>query len=406
MYDVINMSVPESTPSFASLNVIDIPFEEKMDKFYTEAVFEDGKSKVEPLVAIVAELKKKLEDGIALQKNNPKEKDKAFDPKKYWKDQRWKDFENEIMKIFGFRDVRVNPYVEKYNSEKDEFESAEMNAAVYNERRFPISSLVTDKGFYDTSKTLRMEIFISLGLLRKLTPDEIIAVFLHEFGHAIDPALVDIKYTETNILSKYLTDRVGSINKDENKYMRDNKLGSKFNLFKTALIGTVKHGLFGGIFDSKDKAARKKLEKLQEVLKKDKTKFARQTFSEAYADNFARMYGFGPALMKGLQKIDHHFDDKITSRFSKEKLRQNVILSMTIDALKDVHKTDVHRCKALIKEYKEDIADENTPPKVKEQLKADLKELEAVMDMFFNNFSEFQNNVNKLIAEEIDNLDK
>ena len=49
-----------------------------------------------------------------------------------------------------------------------------------------------------------MEIWISLGLIKNLTSDEILAVLLHEFGHSIDPALIDIKYTETNILSKYI----------------------------------------------------------------------------------------------------------------------------------------------------------------------------------------------------------
>ena len=62
-----------------------------------------------------------------------------------------------------------------------------------------------------------MEIWISLGLIKNLTSDEILAVLLHEFGHSIDPALIDIKYTETNILSKYITDRKKSLNKDENR---------------------------------------------------------------------------------------------------------------------------------------------------------------------------------------------
>ena len=51
-----------------------------------------------------------------------------------------------------------------------------------------------------------MEIIVSLGLIKSLEPEEIMAAFLHEFGHNIDPANVSIEYTEVNILSKYFFD--------------------------------------------------------------------------------------------------------------------------------------------------------------------------------------------------------
>ena len=84
----------------------------------------------------------------------------------------------------------------------------------------------------------------------------------------------------------------------------------------------------------------------------------------------------------------------------------DVIIGMATYALKDVHKTDIHRCKSLIKEYQMDIDDPNTPAKVKEQLQTDLDELKKIMDSYFNSFSEFQNKVNKLIADSLNELEK
>ena len=408
MYGVIQMTMPIVKKDLCSIDIFneEVSFEDELDKFYTEAVFIDGHEKIQPLEETAKKLLDKFKEMLSEQERNPDDKAKAFNPSKYWKDPLWKEFEEQIMQIFGFRDVRVNPYKEKYNSKSKEFESKELNCVVYNENRFPISGLVTDEGFYDKSKSLRMDLFISLGLLKVITPKEMIAIFLHEFGHTIDPALTDISYIETNILSKYLTDRQKSLSKNENRYMKERKFGSTFNMLKTVISGRLKNALFGGLFDSTEKAAKKKLEKLKEELSKHKEIFNRQSYKEAYADNFARMYGYGGALLSGMQKIDKHYDDKISSRYKKEKDRQNIILSMTIDAIKDVHKTDIHRCKALINEYKEDLKDPNIPDRVKTQIKDDMEELEKVMDAFFNNFSDFQNRVNKMISDSIDDVYK
>ena len=82
-----------------------------------------------------------------------------------------------------------------------------------------------------------------------------------------------------------------------------------------------------------------------------------------------------------------------------------MILAITLDSLKDVHKTDIHRLRALEREYKADIEDPNTPAVVKKQLQADLDELMAVYDAYTKNFSEFQSQVNKLIYDEISKMD-
>src|SRR5699024_6241895 len=92
---------------------------------------------------------------------------------------------------------------------------------VWHSDRFPIQGLVTDKGFYDKSKSIRMNVYITLGIIKALTPEEITAALMHEFGHSIDPATVNISYVETNALAKYLTDRKGAINKQESKALKE-----------------------------------------------------------------------------------------------------------------------------------------------------------------------------------------
>ena len=368
-------------------------------EFFSEAVFADGKKSVEPVLDAITKIKDQLEEELKSADTNPKK----FDPKKYWKSLDWKNLEDSIMKVFGFRYCEVNPYVEKYMG-KNVFESKELNCMVYHADRFPIEGLVTDKGFYDKSHSTTMNIYISLGLIHVLDPDEILAVLLHEFGHSIDPALTTITYTETNILSKYITDRKGDLTKTEKKIVEEDKknlFGAATGLVAT-LVSKVKSGsslLLDVIFGGSEKG---RLKKIKKALDKEKGEFNRKECSEAFADNFARMYGYGAIVMRALHKVDKQNEEEMNSWIKRERARQECITKLTINAINDVHKTDIHRIRALIKEYKEDISDPNTPPKVKKALEEDMGELEKVLDMYLNNFSQFQNNVNKLINEELE----
>jgi len=397
-----------------SENIVNI--NESVNKYFSEAVFSDGKETVKPLLESIQKIKDELDSQIKEQeetsksnKTDKKVKIKAFDPKAFWKNTMFKDFEDQLRDVFGFRNVEIHPYIEKYNSVTKKFESCEMNCAVYHRDRFPIEGLVTDKGFYDKTHSVSMEIWITLGLLKKLTSEEVLAVFLHEFGHSIDPALVDINYTGTNILSKYITDRKGSINNNEKRVM--NKLSEIGIIFMPYVILILVYlalafaGPVMDLFQTKEGSAKKKLKKIKEKLENDKERFNRQNYSEAFADNFARMYGYGAYLMKGLNKMSKDMDRELRSRFKKEKTRQRVIYSITTSMIGDVHKTDIHRIRNLIQEYKKDINDPDTPAIVKKQLEEDLVELEKVLDQYLNHKDEFQKRVNNLINDELKKLE-
>lgn len=378
-------------------------FNELPNDVFTEAVFIDGKETVKPIEESFQKIKDRLEKDI-------KENGDKFDPKKFWKSNVFKELENTLSDIFGFRYVSIQPFIEKYNVKNDEFESKEMNAFVYSNLRFPIDGLVTDKGFYDSTKSTVMEIHISLGLIKSLSAGELTAVLLHEFGHAIDPFINDIKYTEVNVLSKYLTDRENKIDKNEKKAVKhvEKVIGIKPGIisFITHIAPTYAKNVLFGQFTSKNRKEKKSLDKIEKLLKTDTDKFDRVHSTEAYADNYARMYGYGPQLTKALSKMDKSYSDEINSRFKKEKLRCDMILLITKNSLKDVHKTDIHRIRALIGEYHNDINDPNTPEVVKKQMESDVKELEIILDDYLNNRGDFQNKVNKLINDELIELEK
>lgn len=418
MYNIIQMTNPNAFVESFDLNV---PGKEQID-FYTEAVFADGKKTVEPILNaikicrdILLEEIKKVDDTAKAHKGNKSIEVYKFDPNKYWKNQCWKDLEDSIMKVFGFRYCEINPYIEKYIKSINDFESRELNCMVYHPDRYPIEGLVTDKGYYDKSHSSTMLIYITLGLIKDLEPDEILAVLLHEFGHSIDPALTTISYSTTNILSKYLTDRTGKLTDDERKVLEDTKKKHKLSgevigdiiilaiFFAPFIIGGLK-SLFNIIREKiigKERVEEEKIDKIKRVIAKEKDDFNRREFSEAFADNFARMYGYGAILAKGLQKLSKHTEKIMNSWYKKDRKRRDCIVRMTMDAIGDEHKTDIHRIHSLIKEYKADINDPKTPPTVKKYLEADLKELEEVLKLYTNDFSDFQNRVNQAIYDEL-----
>ena len=386
-------------------NVIRLKDYSNPGDYFSEAVFKDGKKSVEAVEKAFEAVKAELELEIETQKKSRKKVDR-FDPEKFFKHNVFKKLEDVLMDIFGFRSVIIEPLQEKYNSKNDEFESKMMNAFIYNMDRYPIEGLLSDKGFYDKSKSTYIHIILTLGIIRNLEANELTAVLLHEFGHGIDPALVTISYTDTNILTKYLTDRKDKLTDKEKERTK--------NLSGTVILGIIYILAFSipiiwdwvsKLIFGKDKVREDKMKRIKYVIKKDKEKFNRIEMAEAYADNFARMYGYGPELMKALKKLNKE-NFKELSRIKIEALRETVLLGITVSMIKDEHKTDIHRIKNLIKEYENDINDNKTPKKVKEQMEEDKKELELILKSYTEDFDEFQNLINKTLLEELEKKEK
>ena len=396
MYNVIQLSNPVYT--------------ESGEQIFTEAVFSGGKAKVAPIVEKIQKIKDLLDSMVkdhekADKKNEDESNGKRFDPKVFWKSTLFKELEDEIEKVFGFRTVNIEPFNERYDSSTGQFETKILNAMIWSKDRYPIDGLVTDQGFYDKSRSISIDIAVTVGLIKYLTAEEIMAILLHEFGHGIDPALVDIRYTETNILSKYLTDRKGNLTKDEKRFLSSSRIGMPIVFIPIGIMLNAIGDAVIKIFHLEDAVAKRKLNKIHKAIANDKDRFTRQEFAEAFADNFARMYGYGPQLISGLKKMSQNIEQLTESFYKRERKRQDMIISMTKDSLKDEHKTDIHRARALIKEYEADIRDQSINATVRKQLQDDLTELQKILDSYTNSFSDFQNRVNRIINEELQMID-
>jgi hypothetical protein len=424
------MITPKVDPSEVLLESFDLDFnKEAIDpkdaeiKLYSEAVFENGKEKLKHAEGIMYNIKKELDQQIALAKNDKKK----FDPKDFWRNKLWKEFEDELVRVFNFRSVYVSPYIEEYIKKDDEFESRDINAFTYTIDRYPIDALITNKGLYDKSKSIILEMYISLGLIRTASAPQIIAAILHEIGHNIDPALVSISYTGTNVLCKYLTNRNPvlkpcevkslNLNKDDSnvsklsKFVKALHIVSKNIKKKTSFAVRSIFNPFKKLKEFMDKIKRRHLESLirtlEDKVKNDDAQFNYQEYTEAFADNFVRMYGYGKHLASFLKMCN---DDQINyiNKFNwnkREILREEVITEIAIAMVNDEHKTDIHRIKALIREYDKDLKDPNISNAVKKHLKEDKKSCEDLLYEIVNNKDEFYKRINTLILNAIEEND-
>jgi hypothetical protein len=383
-----------------SLDLFPVEHEEPdfSEAILTEAVFANGRAKVQPIVDQFGKIKSELDEELKREGAN-------FDPKKFIKNLEFKKLENIMREVFGFRNVELMHFNEKYIPSHDIFETCSMNAYTYCTWRYPIDGLVTDDGFYDTTHSINTTVSYSLGILQKYTPEEIMAVFLHELGHNLDPALVDVKYTTTNALSKYLTDRAGKLTNAEKRQLDERgpfKLaveviaaaGFGALIFLTWLFSKIAEWVWN---------PQKVIERLKEVLQADRSRgqFSRIQNSEAFADNFARMYGFGAEFVSGMKKDAEHYSRLRKSRWQKEIERQKSFANLIEHCIKDVHKTDIHRAVNLIKEYEVDMKDPNIPAIVKKQIQEDMDEVRSLLYEFTHNFSDFENRVNTMIYDQL-----
>ena len=374
--------------------------------YYTEAVFENGRKSIQPIIDAFTKVKKGAEEVI---NPNNDDRDKY---KRFWKSQTIKDFEDVLKDTFGFRDVIIKPVEYVYVTKTVE---RVMNAGVSSEKRYPIDGLVSKNGFYDSTHSIRMDILLTYGILEALEPEELTAILLHEFGHTIDPAWYDIKYHDANALSKYMLDRKNALNKIEEKETQ--KKGFIAMLARLVhldspgsfqeSVDVPKKGFIQAIMDFlthgqyTENKLQKMIDHIRSMIRLDKNDFSRFGNSEAFADNFARMYGLGVPLMRGLRKMSSDDDRRSNSWYQKELDRQKAIAQMTMRSIRDVHKTELHRIYALLKEYEADLKDSTIPAQTKKALREDMMGLRDVLNEYLNNFSDMQKRINRAMNEEL-----
>lgn len=379
-------------------------FDNKNINFFQEAVFTGGRQKLKPIDNAFKKVQEALKKEIGSD-------GKSYSPEKFYKNPAWKDLEDAILKIFGFRFIEMAPQYEKaYGTDKTKMFVYVNAGTVMGEQRFAIEGLVTKDGFYDRTKSLIIQMIVGNQLLLMLEPEELTAIFLHEFGHNIDPALIDINYNQINEYVKYIQDT------DKDKAKKEEKGNYWLNQFTTlatnsrkitqdhtggdisvtdllglaiSFIGIIIQALFGFLqflkwhnpFNTNVVEVAKRLMKKTKENIKSKGIFSKFSSTEAFADNLPRMYGYGKQLISALNKLDNFTDEDsmkklygkdVLTRSDVEKCRCQFFSAMIESQIKDVHKTTVHRYYSMLKEYLKELKDSTIPANIKKEIKADL----------------------------------
>lgn len=316
----------------------------------------------------------------------------------------FKDLENEFNNVFGFHSTVLDfvytfDGVGNYNQGKDGdrsgYDYGMINAWTYVGQRYYIDGLLSeDGGFYDSTHSLNFHMEIYPHAFVALTSRELLAVILHEVGHNLDPALVDIGYQETNELVNYL----GNKTTDEHVYrwiklhLEDIPLlGPFIAAFRTAVSGTKNYE------DRLKKATENQLNLNQG--------WNYSNSIEAFADNIPRMYGLGKDLISGLVKIGDDMDAVEGWSFSYlENLRQNEILACmaAMADMNEEHATIIHRIKSLLMEYDKELADPKLHAPLRKRIQEDRDGVNALLQQLLNSPNEVKRKAYNIINTTID----
>lgn len=374
--------------------------------FFTEAVFTAGREKMAPIVECFRNIQNEL---------NMQTKDNArgrydFNPNTFIKNTLWKDLEFKLCDIFGFKNVSIQHLIEEYRG-NGKFDSGILNAYTYPTWRYPIDGLVTENGFYDKTKSIELTVVLFLGVFKVMTPEELTALFLHELGHNVDPALVDIKFIATNKVSDYLAGDESSTNarirdlESSEPSLMDIVKAIFLLLFAITGVGAMAiliYQFLKTLFTNEDSL----IESIRKAIADNTKSFNMSTSTEAFADNFARMYGFGTDLISALNKIEEFYENEDElgekkSFFYLEKARQREIAEIVKMCMEDVHNTNIARAIALVKEYEKELQDPNMPAKVKKNLQDDMLSLQKVIDVYVDHKDDFTKRLRTAMYEEL-----
>lgn len=363
-----------------------------MMSIYLEAVFNNGREKIKP----IEESFGKIAEVYKSKPINDADGSRAF-----YKDESWKYLEKNIIETMGVRYVDI-----AHMSIKSKIASKPyLNCTTYvrTQDRFFIDALVNENGFYDTTHTLSTMIDISMELFEICTPAEITALFLHEMGHNIDPAVKDIKYAGTNALIDYLIE--GRINNNKNTIknaLKTNNIGSKLllNIMGMYDSSSIKiMNFFDKLFSSpKVNRWNNAMDKIKQLLNEGKER-NKSNNKEMYADNFARMYGYGSEIASALRKISDNTSDIFEELNKRNKDREYEILEIYKSLLSGVHGHDVQRLRSLIKEYDKDINNEDIPIETRKWLREDRNKLYKVLDMYTKDKDTLKSRINRMIND-------
>ena len=294
----------------------------------------------------------------------------------------------------------------------------------------PTDYIVTDSKGYRFTKQAKVAAIskITAGLFtnKAFTDEECFAIFLHEVGHSfvhrspyvaaqqdvyksmmISQIIMEVIIGILTANPLQIADATSAAISSTNFYKRFIadliKIKKKIPIIRTiddistAAVGTLENVIGNTIYlilsgsginfliSAYSKSIDDSYGKKQRQLTGHPNAYARSV--ERLSDDFAAMYGFGPYLSSGLIKIENPDNQglfmKITHSIPglKTILDASDALAMEVNGLVGAHPSSANRIISLLNGMESDLAnDKSMPDKVKKELKANIKQMRAVVN--------------------------
>lgn len=328
--------------------------------------------------------------------------------------------------------------------------------SIPNAYTYPVSTCIdidptdfietTSKGYkYKKNARAAAQSIITSGLFKNkaLTDEECFAIFLHEIGHSfvhrspmiaaqqdvyksaliiniimnviisiltLNPmGIVDAagQFFQSNSFFKLVDTKITQIVK-KTPLLRDIKFvaGISFDILKNTLVRTINTlvtvtGI--GLLNAKlNKWQYDSVISNQEKITGKQNAYGRSM--ERLSDDFATMYGFGPALSTGLVKIENYKNQGLYMKAMNDlpligKLTKKTdAIAMELNGLIGVHPASSDRILSILEAMKKDIdIDKKMPEKIKVELRANIKEQERIIKEIKNEQNEALKNKNQFL---------
>lgn len=259
-----------------------------------------------------------------------------------------------------------------------------------------------DKGFYDSSHSIVLTVYITTGLLHKnMKARELIAIILHEIGHNFDYSNYHKFQAVLYALVSFGSSAM-QIHKQKNK---TNDMKEDF-LLQTQMNEKEywEYQIKRDKINKKMKEWEEKSYKKNQILRGIKfpltlpIKLIYFIFSpisqigtlsgkkgELFADSFATAYGYGQDLINALQK----FEDNRPIYNPKSPITKfffdlgKLSWEMSINIYAEVHGTNMERCQECIEKLRWDLEHNDFPPALKKELINEINSLTQMYKSFY-----------------------
>lgn len=331
-----------------------------------------------------------------------------------------KKIEDIVKKIFKFRSVKIDfqvysyygphtplgnriimdiPVIRKYEgsqstiyvgsveSQPDLGEISLVKGNIKAKIGYPTELKASKKGVVDAGDGI--EVYVKMCIDERLSGREYVAILLHEIGHNIDADIANIQIkNDSQMIDAIKTNT------------RDSKVKS---------LSKGLSAIFKILNQKKKRPYQDVLNELAEEMGKSTGYGGNDKRGELYADALPTAYGYGPDLVRALNKL--------SPDVKSEKGKPNTGLIRAYRSYRDMlkivsridyreqdeHGSNLYRAKTMIKQMKEDL-EKTKDSKIKRRLKQNIAETEKLIQEMIDS-PENSEEVKKLLQVWVDNMD-